>query len=70
MLLSVLVAVRSGVREVSSIPRWKKGVKTWVRLGFCPHGMPHLVTTSYGGRHIMYRFVICEIHRVEENVPS
>ena len=37
-------------------------MKTWVRFGYCPHGMPHFVTTHYAGAHIVYQFIICETH--------
>ena len=38
--------------------------RPWLRYGFCSHGRPYWVTTSYGGQVIVYCFVICEEHRI------
>lgn len=39
----------------------------WIRNGYCPHGQPYFVTTHYNGTHIVYKFIICEIHKIIED---
>lgn len=33
--------------------------------GYCPHGKPHIVTTSYGWYRVIYLFTLCREHGKE-----